>query len=221
MAQRDIELGIGATIERGGSDDLVAGSEQGSTRAMNWAACPEATASAPTPSFERGHPLLERGGGRIHDPGVDVAKSLECKKFGSMVGIFENIRGRLVERHRPGASGRIGSLTGMNAIVLKPNARSSSDRCSGLASSLVVGCSEGSCMKRLSTDTGRDGRSSSLHHKARPLAPTARSNRKGDDRKPVIPSGCDRGVTRPRSCRASTDAAGSNTERRRLLQTYG
>ena len=81
---------------------------------MNCAAWPEATASAPTPPSSGGDPLLEGGGGRVHDPGVDVAEALQGEELGGVVGVLEDVRGRLVDRHRPGAGGGVGPLPGVD-----------------------------------------------------------------------------------------------------------
>ena len=77
------------------------------------AAWPLASASAATPPFERGDALLEHVGGRVHDPGVDVAELLEREQVGGVLGALELIGGGLVDRHRDGAGRRIGAPTGV------------------------------------------------------------------------------------------------------------
>ena len=81
---------------------------------MNCAACPDATASCADAPFERRDALFEGGGGRVHDAAVDVSESLQRKELGRVIGVLEDIRGGLVERHRAGAGGRIGSLPGVH-----------------------------------------------------------------------------------------------------------
>src|SRR5581483_9894816 len=65
-------------------------------------------------AFECRNALLEDVGRRIHDPGVDVSEFLQRKESAGVVGILEQIRGGLVDRHRTGAGGGIRGLTGMN-----------------------------------------------------------------------------------------------------------
>ena len=57
--------------------------------ARNCAAWPLDMASAPTPSFERRHALLEHVRGRVHDARVDVAELLQREQFGGVRGILE------------------------------------------------------------------------------------------------------------------------------------
>ena len=88
------------------------------TRARFWiakadAACPLAERQSRDAPFERGDALLEHVGGRIHDPGIDVAEFLEREQVGGVLGALELIGGGLVDRHRDGAGGRIGAPTGV------------------------------------------------------------------------------------------------------------
>ena len=50
-------------------------------------------------ALERRHPLLKDIRRRIHQAGVDVAKLLEGKQLGSMLGVLELISRRLINRH--------------------------------------------------------------------------------------------------------------------------
>ena len=63
------------------------------------AAWPEATASAGRAAFERGDALLEDVGRRVHDAGVDVAELLKPEEAGGVVGVVEDVRRGLVDRH--------------------------------------------------------------------------------------------------------------------------
>ena len=57
--------------------------------ARNCAACPLAVASAADAAFERGHPLFEHGGGRVHDARVDVAELLQGERAAAC-SVFSN-----------------------------------------------------------------------------------------------------------------------------------
>ena len=63
------------------------------------AACPEASASAGDPAFQRRDALLEDVGGRVHDAGVDVAELLQGEQPRGVVGVVEHVRRGLVDRH--------------------------------------------------------------------------------------------------------------------------
>ena len=65
------------------------------------------------PRFERRHPLLERRGGGVHDAGVDVAEALQVEQSGGVVGVLEDVRRGLVDRHGAGAGFGIGPLSGV------------------------------------------------------------------------------------------------------------
>ena len=64
--------------------------------------------------------LLQHVGGRVHDPGVDIAEFLEPEQAGRMLGAFEHVRGGLVDRHRPRVRGRIGILASVEGEVSNP-----------------------------------------------------------------------------------------------------
>ena len=51
--------------------------------------------------------------GRIHQPGVDVARFPEGEQVGAVFRAFEVVSGRAVNRHSPGAGGRFDLLTGV------------------------------------------------------------------------------------------------------------
>ena len=72
------------------------------------------------PVLERRHPLLEDGGGGVHEPGVDVPEGLEVEQARGVVRVVEHVRGGLVDRHRPRAGGGVGELPGVQAQGLEP-----------------------------------------------------------------------------------------------------
>ena len=41
-------------------------------------------------ALERGHPLLEDVGGRVHDPGIDVPELLQGEEIGGVLGVLED-----------------------------------------------------------------------------------------------------------------------------------
>jgi hypothetical protein len=85
---------------------------------------PLATASAPVAPFERGHPLLEHGGGRVADARVDVAVLLQLEKLRGLIGAVEDVGGRLVNRHGARAGLGVGHVAGMDHAGLETESSS-------------------------------------------------------------------------------------------------
>ncbi len=63
--------------------------------------------SARRAAFERRDALLEHRLGRVHDTRVDVAEGLQPKQRGGVVGVVEDVGGRLVDRRSARAGRRI------------------------------------------------------------------------------------------------------------------
>jgi hypothetical protein len=57
-------------------------------------------------TLERGHPLLEDVGRRVHDPGVDVPEFLKPEQPRRVVGVVEGEARRLVDGDRAGVRSR-------------------------------------------------------------------------------------------------------------------
>jgi hypothetical protein len=64
-------------------------------------------------AFQVGYPLFEHIGGRVHDPGIDIAEFFQGKEVGGVLAIFEQVRGRLVQGNSPAAGGRVNGLSGV------------------------------------------------------------------------------------------------------------
>ena len=111
--QRDVELGVRPAVEGARGDDLIAGTEQRRQRDVLRGLSRRGGQTADA-LLERGDPLLEGGGGRVHDPRVDVAEPLQREELGGVVGVLEDVGRRLIDRHRPRAGDRVGPLPGMD-----------------------------------------------------------------------------------------------------------
>jgi hypothetical protein len=118
LLQSLLELGDGAAVEMGRGDHFVAGGEERHQRdeLRRHAAGNGERAGGP---LERGHPLLEHGGGRVADPRVDVAVLLELKKLGRLVRAVEDVGGRLVNGHRARPGDGVGNVPGVDHPGLK------------------------------------------------------------------------------------------------------
>jgi hypothetical protein len=99
----------GAAVKVGRADDVVAGLGDVLDRHRRGGLARADTQCRDAP-FEGGDALFEHRVRRVHDAGVDVAKFLEAKEVGRMLGAAELIRRRLVDRHRDRARGRVGPI---------------------------------------------------------------------------------------------------------------
>ena len=112
--KRDVELGVRPTVESTRGDDLIARTEQCRQRDVLRGLSRRGSQTADA-LLERGNPLLEGGGRRVHDPRVDVPEPLQREELGGVVGVFEDVGRRLIDRHRPRAGDRIRPLPGMDS----------------------------------------------------------------------------------------------------------
>jgi len=71
-----VEEVVGAAVERGGGDDLVAGAGEGKD-GKGLGGLARGGGQRGDSAFERGDALLKDVGGGVHQPGVDVAKLLQ------------------------------------------------------------------------------------------------------------------------------------------------
>ena len=108
-----VEEVVGAAIEGGGGDDLVSGAGQGEDGQSLRGLAGGGRQRRRSP-FERGDPLLEDVGGRVHDAGIDVAEFLQAEEPGGVVGILKDVRGGLVDGDGAGSGGGVRFLTGVH-----------------------------------------------------------------------------------------------------------
>jgi hypothetical protein len=92
------------------------------------AAMPEATPSAGDAAFQFGHALFQHVGGRVHDARVDVAGDLEVEQVGAVPRVVEGVGCGLVDRHRDGLGGRVGTVAAMHGDGFDFHDRASSGR---------------------------------------------------------------------------------------------
>jgi hypothetical protein len=111
-AEADIELRVGAAVERAGGDDVVARLHQAADGQELGGLSAGGGQRADT-ALQRRHALFEHGGGGVHDARVDVAEALQREELGGVRAVFKNERRRLVDGHGARAGGRIGLLAGM------------------------------------------------------------------------------------------------------------
>ena len=83
--------------------------------ASDSAACPEATASAPCRLRAAASRFSSTSVVGFISRRVDVPELLQPEQIGRVVGAVEDVRGRLIERHRPRIGRRVGHLSAMQA----------------------------------------------------------------------------------------------------------
>ena len=106
LAEADVELRVGAAVERAGGHHFVARFQQ----AVDGEELRRLSAGhrqARDAVFERRDALLQHVRRRVHDARIDVAELLQREQLRGVLGILENERGGLVDRHRAGAGGGI------------------------------------------------------------------------------------------------------------------
>ncbi len=111
-AEADVELRVGAAVERAGGDDLVARAEQAGDR-QELRGLSAGGGEAGDTAFERGHALFENARGRIHDAGVDIPELLQVEKSGGVFGVIEDVRSRLIDGHGARVTGGVGLVPRM------------------------------------------------------------------------------------------------------------
>ena len=109
LGQRVAEKVVGAAVEVGRGDQIIAGACQIEDR-QRFGSLPGGESQRTHATFEGGNALLEDIRRGVHNPGINVPKLLQTKEPGGVVGVPELIRGSLVNRHGPCASRRVRRL---------------------------------------------------------------------------------------------------------------
>ena len=112
-AQRHVELGDRAAVERGRRDDVVARAREGGER-QELRGLPRAGGHRAERALEAGQALLERGDRRVRDAAVDVAVLLQREQVRGVGGVVEDEARRLVDRHGAGAGRGVGHGAGVH-----------------------------------------------------------------------------------------------------------
>ena len=97
LRQRVGEQVVGAAVDLANGDDVVAGLGDVEDRVGDGslAGCDCDGADA---AFEVGQALFEHARSRVHDPRVDVAGNCQREEIGRVLGVIEDVGGRLVDR---------------------------------------------------------------------------------------------------------------------------
>jgi hypothetical protein len=103
------EQGVGAAVQGGERDDVVAGVGE-VQHGVGDRGRPGRGRQRPHAALQRGEAGLEHRLGRVHDPRVDVARHAQCEQVRGVLGVVEDVAGGLVDRYRAGVGGRVGLL---------------------------------------------------------------------------------------------------------------
>ena len=104
---------VGAAVERGGRDDVVARLGDGLDRIADRRHA-RGHGERGDAAFELGQALLEHRVGRVHDPRVDVARDLQVEQVGAVLRVVERVGDGLVDRHRDGLGRRVRVLAAVH-----------------------------------------------------------------------------------------------------------
>ncbi|MNT09499.1 hypothetical protein D3C72_1442850 [compost metagenome] len=92
------EQGVGAAVELGGGDNVVAGGGQ-RLDGVGDGGRPRRDHQTGYAPLEGGHPLFQHVVGGVHDAGVDVAGHRQVEQIRPVLGAVELVGHRLVDGH--------------------------------------------------------------------------------------------------------------------------
>ena len=108
----DVELRVGAAVERRRGYDVVAGlADIGDGEELR--RLPGGDGQRSHAAFQRSDAFFQHGCRRVHDARVDVAEFLEGKQLGGVFGVVEDEGGRLVNGNGPRLGGRVDGIARM------------------------------------------------------------------------------------------------------------
>ena len=118
LRQRVVKQVVGAAVERGRRDDVVAGlgdveQRERRRRPARWR--PPAPRCRPRARRRAARHVLRR----VHDARVDVAELGEREEVCGVLAVAEHVGRRLVDRHRAGAGRRVGARAGVDLLGLE------------------------------------------------------------------------------------------------------
>jgi len=113
-AQRHVELHVGAAVQPGGRDDVIAGAGQG-REGEELGRLSAGGGHRPDAALQVRHPFLEHVDGGVRDPRVDGAVLLEGEQVGRIGGVLEHEGRAVVDRRGPRPDPRIGPPTRMQS----------------------------------------------------------------------------------------------------------
>ena len=119
LLERQAELGQRAAIEIARGDELVARRHQ-REEDQELRRVARGGGDRGAPAFEAGDALFEHRDGRVGQPRIDVAEIVQVEERGGVIDIVEHIGGRLIDRRRARAGGRVGRGAGMHGQRLEP-----------------------------------------------------------------------------------------------------
>ena len=104
---------VGAAVQSGGRDDVVAGLGNGLNRVADGRHA-RGHGQRGNAAFQLGHALFEHRVGRVHDAGVDVARDFEVEQVSAVLSVIKRIGDRLINRCGHGLGGGVGFLAAVN-----------------------------------------------------------------------------------------------------------
>ncbi len=118
FGQRIVEQVVGAAVEPRAGDNVVAGAGQVQDRERLGGLTGRQEQGGHT-ALQRGDPLFDDVGGRVADPGVDVAFNLQSEQGRGVCGVVEGVGRGLVDRQGAGFGERVRLLAGVDLFGLE------------------------------------------------------------------------------------------------------
>ncbi len=112
--QHVFEQGVGAAIQQGHADDVIALLGDIQDRVVDRGAA-GAQRQAGDTAFQGGATLFQHVRGGVHDAGIDIAGNGQVEQVRAMLGVIELVGNGLVNRHGDGLGGRVGLEAGMDS----------------------------------------------------------------------------------------------------------
>ena len=116
--QRVAEQVVRAAVERARGDDVAARAHQRGDREVQRRLARSGGDGADA-AFERRDALFEHRDRGVGDARVDVPRALHVEERRGVLGVAEDVRGGLVDRHRAAAGRRVGRLAGVQRQRVK------------------------------------------------------------------------------------------------------
>src|SRR5690606_27665893 len=108
----NLELIVGSAVQMGAGHEILT-RLQNIVQGKQLCRLARSRSKSRNTAFQSRYPFFEDIGGRVHDPGIDVAKFLQCKKICAVLRAVEYKGSGLVNRYRACIGCRIRFLTGV------------------------------------------------------------------------------------------------------------
>src|SRR5699024_5284973 len=115
LRERVAKQVVGAPVELGAGDHVVTGLDEVEDTGGDGGRSGRER-NGPHTTLQGCDALFQHVLGRVHDPRVDVARLGEAEQIRTVLGVPEDVRGRLIDRRGPRVGGRVGTGACVNLL---------------------------------------------------------------------------------------------------------